>query len=93
MQSSIDNYEKKEWTLRIKETNSLLDNLTKEKINYIEEQKNLQNQIDSINEFNANQEVIFVFTFNIIIKYKLKIQNYLLYYISYYYPYFDHNSI
>lgn len=70
MQSSIDNYEKKEWALRIKETNSLLDNLTIEKMNYIEEQKNLQNQIDSINEFNANQEVIFVFTFNIIIKYK-----------------------
>lgn len=65
MQSSIENYEKKEWALRIKETNSLLDNLTKEKMNYIEEQKNLQNQIDSINEFNANQEVIFVFTFNI----------------------------
>ncbi|KAE9545442.1 hypothetical protein AGLY_000985 [Aphis glycines] len=57
LQSSIDNYEKKEWALRIKETNSLLDNLTKEKMNYIEEQKNLQNQIDSINEFNANQEV------------------------------------
>lgn len=70
MQSSIDNYEKKEWTLRIKETNSLLDNLTKEKMNYIEKQKNLQNQIDSINEFNANQEVIFVFTFNFIIKNK-----------------------
>jgi len=70
LQSSIDNYEKKEWALRIKETNSLLDNLTIEKMNYIEEQKNLQNQIDSINEFNANQEVIFVFTFNIIIKYK-----------------------
>lgn len=69
MQSSIDYYEKKEWTLRIKETNSLLDNLTKEKMNYIEEQKNLQNQIDFINEFNANQEVI-SFTFNIIIKYK-----------------------
>lgn len=93
MQSSIDNYEKKEWTLRIKETNSLLDNLTKEKMNYTEEQKNLQNQIDVINEFNANQEVIFVFTFNIIIKYKLKIQNYLLYYTSYYYPYFDHDLI
>jgi len=70
LQSSIDNYEKKEWTLRIKETNSLLDNLTKEKMNYIEKQKNLQNQIDSINEFNANQEVIFVFTFNFIIKNK-----------------------
>ncbi|CAI6346339.1 unnamed protein product [Macrosiphum euphorbiae] len=57
LQSSIDNYEKKEFTLRIKETNNLLNNLNKEKINYIEEQKNLQKQIDSINEYNANQEV------------------------------------
>uniref|UniRef100_A0A2S2NEI3 DNA repair protein RAD50 n=1 Tax=Schizaphis graminum TaxID=13262 RepID=A0A2S2NEI3_SCHGA len=57
LQSSIDNYEKKEWTLRIKETNKLLDDLTKEKMNYIEEQKILQKQIDSINEYNANQEV------------------------------------
>ncbi|XP_029343905.1 DNA repair protein RAD50 isoform X3 [Acyrthosiphon pisum] len=57
LQSSIDNYEKKEWTLRIKETNNLLNNLNKEKMNYIEEQKNLQKQIDSINEYNANQEV------------------------------------
>lgn len=62
MQSSIDNYEKKEWTLRIKETNNLLNNLTKKKMSYIEEQKNLQKQIDSINEYNANQEVIFIFT-------------------------------
>ncbi|XP_060840875.1 DNA repair protein RAD50 [Rhopalosiphum padi] len=57
LQSSIDNYEKKEWTLRIKETNKLLDDLTKKKMNYIEEQKILQKQIDSINEYNANQEV------------------------------------
>lgn len=44
--------------MRIKETNNLLNNLTKEKMSYIEEQKNLQKQIDSINEYNANQEVI-----------------------------------
>lgn len=67
MQSSIDNYEKKGWTLRIKETNNLLNNFNKEKMNYIEQQKNLQKQIDSINEYNANQEVIFIFTSNIII--------------------------
>ncbi|XP_025200798.1 DNA repair protein RAD50 [Melanaphis sacchari] len=57
LQSSIDNYEKKEWTLRIKETNELLDNLTKQKMNFVEEQKNLQKQIDSINEYNASQEI------------------------------------
>jgi len=46
--------------MRIKETNNLLNNLTKEKMSYIEEQKNLQKQIDSINEYNANQEVILI---------------------------------
>lgn len=61
MQSLIDKYEQNEWTLRLKETNNLLNNLNKEKMNYIEEQKNLQKQIDSINEYNANQEVIFIF--------------------------------
>jgi len=61
LQSLIDKYEQNEWTLRLKETNNLLNNLNKEKMNYIEEQKNLQKQIDSINEYNANQEVIFIF--------------------------------
>lgn len=47
-------------------------------MNYIEEQKILQKQIDSINEYNANQEVSFIF--NIIIKHKLKILK-IIYYI------------
>lgn len=59
LQTSIEDYEKKGWSLRIKETNDLLDNLTKKKIDCSETQKNIQKEIDSINEYNANQEVIF----------------------------------
>lgn len=57
LQSSINDYEKKEWSLRITETNNLLEKLTKEKIKYTETQINIQKKIDSINEYNANQEV------------------------------------
>lgn len=69
LQSSINDYEKKQWALRIKETNNLLDNFTKKKMLYIEEQINIQKQIDSINEYNALQEVTFTFTLVIISKY------------------------
>lgn len=64
LQTLIEDYEKKEWSLRIKETNDLLDNLTKKKMHYIEIQKNIQKDIDSINEYNANQEVIFFLVYN-----------------------------
>lgn len=65
LQASIDNYEKQGWSKRIKETNSLLDNLEKQKLEYNEMQTNIQKEIDSIIEFNANQEVIYnlLFTF------------------------------
>lgn len=58
LQALINDYVNKEWSLRIKETNNLLDNLTREKVQCVENQINIQKQIDSINEFNANQEVI-----------------------------------
>jgi len=65
LQASIDNYEKRGWSKRIKETNSLLENLANQKLEYIETQINIQKEIDSIIEFNANQEVIYnlLFTF------------------------------
>lgn len=56
-QTLIDDYEKKGWSLRIKETNNLLDDLTKQKNQHIETQMKIQEKIDSINEYNANQEV------------------------------------
>lgn len=64
LQNLIEDYEKKEWSIRIKETNDLLDNLTKKKMLYNETLKNIQKDIDSINEYNANQEVIFFFVNN-----------------------------
>lgn len=57
LQASINDYEKKGWSLRIKETNDLLENLTKEKMQYVDTQINIQKDIDSIIEYNANQEV------------------------------------
>lgn len=57
LQASINDYEKKGWSLRIKETNNLLEKLTKDKMQYTETQINIQKKIDSINEYNANQEV------------------------------------
>lgn len=63
LQTLIEDYEKKGWSLRIKETNDLLDNLTREKLHYIDTQKNIQKDIDSINEYNANQEVTFFLNF------------------------------
>lgn len=64
LQTLIEDYEKKGWSLRIKETNDLLDSLTKKKMSYIETQKIVQKDIDSINEYNANQEVIFFLSDN-----------------------------
>lgn len=58
LQASINDYEKKGWLLRIKETNNLLDSLKKEKVQFFETQKNIQIEIDSINDYIANQEVI-----------------------------------
>lgn len=58
LQASINDYEKKGWSLRIKETTKLLENLTKEKVQCVENQINIQKEIDSIIEYNANQEVI-----------------------------------
>lgn len=58
LQVSINDYEKKGWSLRIKETNDLLQNLTKEKMQYVDTQTNIQKDIDSIIEYNANQEVM-----------------------------------
>lgn len=46
--------------MRIKETTDLLDKLSKEKIQYVEAQTNIQKNIDLINEFNARQEVILI---------------------------------
>lgn len=59
LQASINDYEKKGWSLRIKETNNLLEKLTKDKMQYTETQINIQKKIDSINEYNANQEVFY----------------------------------
>lgn len=61
LQSSIDDYIKKGWSLRMKETNDLLNTLTKQKIEYVETQTKFQKEIDSINEYNANQEVVLNF--------------------------------
>lgn len=58
LQTLIDDYERKGWSLRIKETNKLLDKLSKEKMQYVEAQINIQKDIDSINDYNARQEVI-----------------------------------
>jgi hypothetical protein len=58
LETLINDYEKKEWSLRIKEVNNLIDNLIGEKVLCVENQMNIQKQIDSINEYNANQEVI-----------------------------------
>lgn len=44
--------------MRIKETTNLLDKLSKEKMQYVEAQKNFQKDIDFINDYNARQEVI-----------------------------------
>lgn len=60
LQTIISDYENKGWSQRIKETNHLLENLIKEKLQYTETQKNIQNKIDSINEYSANQEVILI---------------------------------
>lgn len=65
LQTLINDYEKKGWSQRIKETNNLLENLINEKMQYVETQKSIQNNIDSINEYIANQEVnlIYLLTF------------------------------
>ncbi|XP_025414138.1 DNA repair protein RAD50 [Sipha flava] len=57
LETLINDYEKKEWSLRIKEVNNLIDNLIGEKVLCVENQMNIQKQIDSINEYNANQEI------------------------------------
>lgn len=59
LQASINDYEKQGWSKRIKETNSLLENLAENKFKCIEMQENIQKEIDSIIESNANQEVIY----------------------------------
>lgn len=56
-QTSIDDYEKNGWSLRSKETSNLLNDLTKQKNQFIKTQIKIQQQIDSINEYIANQEV------------------------------------
>lgn len=60
LQVSIDDFIKKGWSMRIKETNSLLESLTNQKLQYVETQINIQKQLDLINKYNANQEVIFI---------------------------------
>jgi len=57
LQASIDEYNKKKCSLRIEETYNLLNILTKQKLEYVEIQSNIQKEIDSINEYTANQEV------------------------------------
>lgn len=59
LQTLINDYEKKEWSLRLKETKSLLEKLTQEKMQCVETQTNIQIEIDTIKEFIANQEVNF----------------------------------
>lgn len=58
LQHSITEYERKENAQSIAATNKLLDSLTKNKMQLVESQMNIQKEIDSINEYNANQEVI-----------------------------------
>lgn len=60
LQVSIDDFIKKGWSVRIKETNSLLESLTNQKLQYVETQTNIQKKLDFINKYNANQEVIFI---------------------------------
>lgn len=60
LQVSIDDYIKKGWSMRIEETNSLLESLTNQKLEYVKTQKNIQKELDFINKNNANQEVIFI---------------------------------
>ncbi|VVC25617.1 Hypothetical protein CINCED_3A008104 [Cinara cedri] len=57
LQTSIDDYKKKGWSLRINEINNSLEDLKKQKIKIAETQINIQREIDSINEYNANQEI------------------------------------